>query len=612
MSYGSGAMSNSMLELPNADVIFVIGSNPSVAQPIAGNYIKQAKLNGAKLIVSDPRTIDLAEIADVHFANYAGTNGALIQGMISHIINEGLYNEEFIKERCDLEGSEFLSAGWPTLKEQAATGEWSPEKMAPLAGVCADDIKKAAEMWAKGPKSSIVWGMGTAQHANAVEVVQAIANLVAITGMIGKESTGANPLRGQNNVQGACDTACLALFYPGYRFVADYPLKQGEGYSPETDGDADHFEKIWGVRPPYGQGLPLTMMCMKQEELDAQNCALGSGPGRYLTTPLANKALKVMYCVGSNPAHAAADTLAVKKHLQGLEFLVVQDIFMTETAELADVVLPSFAKAEKWGTYSNTERRVHLARPALKAPGCAKSDMEIVIELMKRLGYDQKVTDHTNQKKTSNEILAEIGLAMGQYAGLTHQNITEQSGIHWPTGGAEGLAKNPGGTRFLHAAGFPRGKGVLRGFGYTPADEQVCDDYPVILTTGRTLYHWHAMQMTDKTERILTHEHEGFVEINSKDAAKWGVKDGEYLKITGRRDVAIAKIVVTDDIKENVIFAPFHFHDVYINNLTNPKLDPIGAEPELKVATVRVEKATAADKNRLGKYVGGKLAAISK
>jgi len=601
-----------MLELVDADVIFVMGSNPSVAQPIASNYIKQAKLKGAKLIVSDPRAIDLAEMADIHLANYAGTNGAIIQGMMSHIINNKLYNEAFIQERCDIEGTEFLSVGWNTLKEQAADPANSVENFAKIAGVCPEDLKKVAEYYAKGPNSSIVWGMGTAQHANAVEVVQHIANLVAITGMIGRASTGANPLRGQNNVQGSCDTACLALFYPGYKFVADYPLKQGEGYDPDKDPDADHFEKIWGVRPPYGQGLALTHMCMSQEELNAQTCVLTGNAATYLTTPLANKALKVMYCIGSNPAHASADTLSVKKHLVGLEFLVVQDIFMTETAELADVVLPAYAKAEKWGTYTNTERKVHMARPALKAPGQAKSDMEIMIELMKRLGYDQKVQDHTNQHTTAQDILAEIATSMPQYAGLTHDNLTEQGGIHWPTGGADGLAKNPTGTKFLHGAGFPRGKGVLRGFGFTPADEQVCDEYPVILTTGRTLYHWHAMQMTDKTTKILTHQHEGFLEVNSKDAAKWGLVDGDYAKITGRRDVAVAKVLITDDIKENVVFAPFHFHDVYINNLTNPKLDPIGAEPELKVATVRIEKATAADRNRLGKYVDGKLAAPKK
>jgi len=587
--------------MKNNDVIFVIGSNPSIAQPIASNYIKQAKLAGAKLIVSDPREIDLAKIADVYLPNYAGTNGAIIQGMLSHIINNKLYDEAFVQERCDLEGTEFLSVGFNELVKQAADPQFSVETMAKTAGVCPEDLKKAAEIYAKGPKSSIVWGMGTAQHANAVEVVQHIANLVAICGMVGKESTGANPLRGQNNVQGACDTACLALFYPGYKFVADYPLKKGEGYSPDKDPDADHFEKIWGVRPPYGQGLALTHMCMNQAELDAQTCVLTGNAGTYLTTPLKDKAMKVMYIIASNPAHAAADTLAVKKHLAGLEFLVVQDIFMTETAELADVVLPAYAKAEKWGTYTNTERRVHLARPALTAPGCAKPDTEIIIELMKRMGYEQKVTDHTDQHATAVDILAEIGEAMPQYAGLTHENITSQSGIHWPTGGVAGLAKNPGGTRFLHAAGFPRGKAVMRGFGYTPADEQVCDQYPVILTTGRTLYHWHAMQMTDKSENILATESEGFVEINPKDAAKWGLADGDYAKITGRRATATARVVVTDAIKENVIFAPFHFHDTYINNLTNPKLDPIGAEPELKVATVKVEKI-AASEHAKGKY----------
>ena len=607
MSYGSGAMSNSMLEILNNDVIFVIGSNPSVAQPIAANYIKQAKLKGAKLIVSDPRTIDLADMADVHLANYSGTNGAIIQGMLSHIILNELYDEKFIQERCDIEGTEFLSVGWDELKKQAADPANSVEAMAKIAGVSADDLKKAAEMYAKGPKSSIIWGMGTAQHANAVEVVQHIANLVAICGMIGKESTGANPLRGQNNVQGSCDTACLSLFYPGYKFVADYPLKKGEGYDPDKDPDADHFEKVWGVRPPYGQGLALTHMCMNQKELDEQVCALTGNKGTYLTTPLTDKGMKVIYCIGSNPAHAAADTISVKKHLAELDFMVVQDIFMTETAELADVVLPAYAIHEKWGTYSNTERRVHLARPALVAPGEAKSDMEIMIELMKRLGYEQKVTDHTDQHSTSKEILAEIGDAMAQYAGLTHENIEEQNGIHWPTGGVDGLAKNPGGTRFLHAAGFPRGKGVLRGFGFTPADELPCDEYPIILTTGRTLYHWHAMQMTDKSSNILATESEGFVEINDKNAAQWGVVDGDYVKITGRRDVAVAKVVVTPDIKENVIFSPFHFHDVYINNLTNPKLDPIGAEPELKVATVRVEKSSADARPRVGKYKDGQI-----
>jgi predicted molibdopterin-dependent oxidoreductase YjgC len=228
--------------------------------------------------------------------------------------------------------------------------------------------------------------------------------------------------------------------------------------------------------------------------------------------------------------------------------------------------------------------------------------MEILIELMKRLGYEQKVTDHKNQLTTSQEILSEISASMPQYAGLTHDNITEQGGIHWPTGGAAGLEAKPGGTKFIHVAGFPRGKAVMRSFGYTPSDELVCDEYPVILTTGRTLYHWHAMQMTDKTTRLIGLESEGFVEINSNNAKAWGVADGDFVKITGRRGVATAKAVVTDDIKENVIFAPFHFHDTYINNLTNPKLDPIAAEPELKVATVRVEKLCTTQTPNKGKH----------
>ena len=527
-SFGSGAMTNSLEELKKSDVIFVIGSNTTEAHPVVGAFIKEAKENGAALIVADPRRIQLADLADVYLPHYSGSDIAMINSMMCHIIENKLYNKEFIDERTEGFG------------ELAKTiGEYHPEKVAEITGVEPGAIKKAAELYARGPRSSIVYGMGIAQHANGVESVYALADLALICGMIGEESTGLNPLRGQNNVQGACDMGCLPDQYPGYQ-------------KTDVERNRESMEKAWGVKLPETPGLTVTRMM--------------------------EKGLRAMYIVGENPMISDPDADHVKKALSALDLLVVQDIFMTETAELADVVLPASSYAEKDGTFTNTERRVQIIQAAIPPVGDSKPDYRILLEVMSKLGYESSISTH-------EEIMREISSIVPQYAGVTYPKIRQSGGVFWPIKPGE-----ENGARVLHSKTFPRGKALLMPVEYAPPAEETDDEYPVILTTGRMLYHYHTMTMTDKTDAIMKIAPGGYVEVHPSDADRLNVSSGEKLRVVSRRGAITAKVKVTERIKEGVVFIPFHFKDTYVNLITNPTYGPAAQEPELKVCAVRLEK----------------------
>ncbi|MCL2120961.1 MAG: formate dehydrogenase subunit alpha [Clostridiales bacterium] len=526
--FGSGAMTNTFEEMKHADVIFIIGSNTTEAHPVIGTFVKIAKENGAKLIIADPREIPLREYADVYIPHDSGSDIALINGMLNHIITNKLYDQAFVEERT--EGFDELVG---------VLDAYTPAKAAAIAGVEPDLIIQAAELYAKGPRSSIIYGMGIAQHANGVDGVCTLANLAMICGMIGKESTGINPLRGQNNVQGACDMGCLPDNYPGYQPVA-------------LGANREKFGKAWGVTLPDTTGLTATQMM--------------------------EAGLKAMYIVGENPVISDPDAAHVQKVLQSLDFLVVQDIFLTETAAYADVVLPAASYAEKDGTFINSERRIQLIRPAIAPIGDAKPDYQILLEVMSRLGYE-------NNLHTPEEIMQEITSVTPQYAGVTYPKIRRSNGIFWPI-----KAEEENGTRVLHSQSFSRGKGLILPVRYSPPAEETDSEYPIILTTGRVLYHYHTMTMTGKTQGLMEIAPEGYIEIHPENAARLNLSDGEEIRVVSRRGAIRAKAKLTDRIKEGIVFIPFHFKDTHVNVITNTAYDPTAKEPELKVCAVRLEK----------------------
>ncbi|SHE80116.1 formate dehydrogenase subunit alpha [Caloramator proteoclasticus] len=528
-TFGSGAMTNSIGELEKADCIFIIGSNTTETHPVTATYIKRAKLNGAKIIVADPREIELTKGADVFMQLKPGTNVALLNAMMNVIIEEGLEDKKFIEERCE---------NFEELVE--IVKQYTPEKVEEITGVKAELIKEAARLYAMSEKSSIVYSMGITQHSSGVEHVYSVANLAMLCGKIGKEGCGVNPLRGQNNVQGACDMGCLPDVFPGYQKVF---VKE----------NLEKFEGAWGVKLSDKVGLTVPEVFKAAHD------------GK----------VKALYIMGENPMVSDPDIKHVEEALNSLEFLVVQDIFLTDTAKLADVVLPAASFAEKDGTFTNSERRVQRVRRAINSVGEAREDWRIIKELMIRLGYECSLN-------SSKDVMEEISKLTPQYRGIDYERI-EEKGLQWPV-----LDKNHSGTPILHVEKFARGKGLFKPAHYKAAAETPDSEYPLILTTGRVLYHYHTMTMTGKNEGLMNIVGEPFVEINPMNASKLGIKDGEMVEVTSRRGSVKVRAKVTERIEEDVVFMPFHFKEA--NTLTNTALDEVTKEPELKVCTVRINR----------------------
>ncbi len=534
-AFGSGAMTNSINEVVNSDAILVIGSNTTENHPIIGMYIKQAVANkGAKLIVADPRKIDLVRFSKLWLRQRNGTDVALLNGMMNVIINEKLYDEEFVKNRC--EGfDEFEN----TVKK------YTPEMVEDITGVPAEKIREAARIYAKAERGAIFFSMGITQHTTGVDNVLSMANLAMLTGNVGKESTGVNPLRGQNNVQGACDMGALSNFFPGYQ--------------PVVNNDArERLERAWGTKLSGNVGL--TVVEMMNAAYDGK--------------------LKGLYIMGENPMVSDPNLNHTKEALERLEFLVVQDIFMTETAQLADVVLPASSYAEKDGTFTNTGRRIQKLNAALKPPGEARHDWQIIIELSKLMGY------HESYSSTS-DIMEEISRVTPIYGGVHHSRLTAQ-GLQWPCPDDS----HPG-TPYLHKERFTRGKGLFTPVEYKAPAENPDSEYPYILTTGRLLQQFHTGTMTRKSLGIEKLAPECKVEINPEDAQSLGVKTGDKVTVSSRRGTLTASAEVTERSPRGMIFIPFHFAEAAANLLTNDALDPIAKIPELKVAAVKVRKADA-------------------
>lgn len=524
-------MTNSIEEIINTDAMFVIGSNTTENHPIIGAKMKQAVKRGSKLIVADPRKIELAEYADVYLQLKPGTNIALLNGMMNVILEKGLYDKKYIDERCE---------NFHELVE--VVKEYTPERVAEICGVNKEDIIKAAIIYGEADKAGIYYTMGITQHTTGTNGVMSVSNLAMLCGNVGKESAGVNPLRGQNNVQGACDMGGLPDVFTGYQKV----------FKAES---IEKFEKAWGARlsPKVGLTLPEIFN--------------GAHDG----------SIKFLYIMGENPMVSDPDINHVKEALEHVDFLVVQDIFMTETSELADVVLPAASFAEKDGTFSNTERRVQRVRKAIDPVGQSKADWQIIMEIMNHLGY-KKTYAHPS------EIMDEIASLTPSYAGITFDRL-EKGGIQWPC-----TNKDHPGTKYLHKDGMARGKGLFMPIEYTESAELTDREYPYVFTTGRILYQYHTRTMTGRVEGINKIAPSSYVEISEVDASRLGINDGDKVRLTSRRGQIVTTARVSELVDENVLFMPFHFADGAANYLTNSATDPIAKISEVKVAAVKIEK----------------------
>ena len=526
-------MTNSLVEIENNDAMFVIGSNTKESHPIVALRMIKAKRKGAKLIVADPRRVPLVRFADIWLQHRPGTDVALLNGMMHVILKEGLIKKNFIESMTEGFDDEF----------KKNLNDFTPEAASKITGVPADLIVRAARMYASAERAGIYYTMGITQHAHGTENVFSIANLALMSGNLGKESAGVNPLRGQNNVQGSTDMGCIPNMYPGYQRVAIPAIRE-------------RFEAFWKTKLSDREGMTATEMI-----------------------PAAEKGtLKALYILGENPAVSDPDTTHTVKALQALELLIVQDIFLTETAELAHVVLPGSSFAEKVGTFTNTERRVQRVRRAVNSPGIAMKDSLIIIELAKRMGYEMNYP-HTV------EIFREMGQAWPALAGMSYARL-EDGGLQWPCPTPD----HPG-TQFLFKGGFPRGKGRFSLVTYKPSQESPDAEYPYLLTTGRTLFQYHTGSMTRRVKSINAISPEAFIEINPEDAKFLAVQEGTMVKVSSRRGAIQLKVTVTKRPAKGVVFIPFHFKEAAANVLTSSKtLDPVSKIPSLKVSAVRIER----------------------
>ncbi len=530
-AFGSGAMTNSMDDFEVADCVFVIGSNTTECHPIIGSAIKRAATQrGTPLIVADPRRIELAEVATIHLQQRSGTDVALINAMIRVIITESLADETFIVERTE---------GYDELR--AAVEPYTPELAARITGVPAEDIVAAARLYAKASAASIVYSMGITQHTTGTDNVLSLANLAMVTGNVGKPGAGVNPLRGQNNVQGACDLGALPNVYPGYQKVDD-PAVHAK------------FEAAWGAKLSDKPGMTVV------ELVDAA----------------ADGNVKALYIMGENPMLSDPDITHVEQGLRNLDFLVVQDIFLTETAELADVVLPAAAFAEKVGTFTNTERRVQLLAKAIDAPGQARLDWEIVCDVAGRMGYEMHYD-------TAGEIEDETASVSPIYGGITYGRLAATS-LQWPC-----LDADHPGTPYLHKGKFSRGRGKFHPVKFIEARELPDQEYPILLTTGRILQHFHTGTMTRRSEVLDALVPAGVVEISPADAERLGIADGGNCTVASRRGEITIAARITDRVAPGSVFLAFHYRESPANRLTIAALDPIAKIPEFKVCAVKVQ-----------------------
>ena len=530
-AFGGGAMTNSQEDLEEADAFLVIGSNTSEQHPLIARRIIKAVKGGAKLIVADPRDIPLTEYADIHLPHRPGTDIALLNAMMNVIIAEGLQDDAFIATRTE---------GYEALREHVV--KYTPEYAEGITGVPAGKIREAARIYGSAERAALLFSMGITQHITGVNNVLSTANLAMLTGNIGRPGTGVNPLRGQNNVQGACDVGALPDLLPGYQRADDPEARRRIG-------------EAWGVEVPSDPGLTLT------EKVNG-----------------AGDKVKVMFIMGENPLMSDPDTNHVREQLRKLDFLVVAELFMSETAEIADVVLPAASFAEKDGTFTATDRRVQRLHKAVEPVGDSRPDWWILGQLSTRLGYPMGYAG-------PSEIMDEIAAVSPIYRGVSYERL-EGDGLRWPVPSRE----HPG-TLILHVERFSRGLGRFSVVEHRPPAEEPDAEYPLILTTGRVLFHWHTGTMTRRSPTLTDQVNEAFAEINERDAEGLGIQYGDMVRVTSRRGEITLRARVTPGIIEGVVFIPFHFAEAPANVLTNNAVDAESKIPEYKACAVRVTRA---------------------
>jgi formate dehydrogenase (coenzyme F420) alpha subunit len=533
-AFGSGAMTNSVHDIEEARCVFIIGSDTTSQHPLIAARIMKARDKGAQIIVADPRRIHISQFADLHLKHKPGSDVALINGMMKCILDQGLEDKAFIAART--EDFDKLKEGLDAI---------ALDEVEKITGVSREEIERAALLYAKAESSCIIYSMGITQHTTGTDNVLSLANLAMLTGNIGRPGTGVNPLRGQNNVQGACDMGALPNFFPGYQAVTDRKLRAV-------------IAKAWGVAELAPEvGLTVTEMLPAALE------------GR----------VRAMYIMGENPMISEPDIDHVEQALKSLDFLVVQDIFPTETARFADVILPAASWAEKEGTVTATDRTVQLLRKAIEPIGDSKPDWEIICEVAREMGAGNNFSF-----SSPAEIFEEIRKVTPAYAGISYARLNQPAGLQWPC-----PAEDHPGTTILHTELFTRGKGKFHTVVYRAPAENPDDDFPFILTTGRVMSQWHTNSMTGRSPTLNAEFPEGFVEISAEDAARLGIEDNALLEVSSRRGTIQTRARVTDRVTPGVVFMPFHYAESAANKLTNSALDPVAKIPELKVCAVAIE-----------------------
>ena len=542
-------MSNSIDDVAEqAKAYFVIGSNTTEQHPVIGMRLRQAvKQRGAQLVLADPRRIPLADYAAVHLQQKPGTDIALINGLMNIILAKGWEDKAFIAERTE---------GFEEFK--TVVEYYTPDKTSEVTGVPVEQLYQAAEILAANKPMAVFWAMGITQHITGVRNVMDLANLQMLLGNMGVPGGGVNPLRGQNNVQGACDMGGLPNVYPAYQPVTNAEVQK-------------RFEAAWGAPMPPKVGLTVTEMI----------------PG------ITEGKIKALYIMGEDPVMSDPDTAHLRHCLDECDFIVLQDIFPTETAPYADVLLPGVSFAEKTGTFTNTERRIQMVRKAIEPLGEAREDWRITAELAKRILAEGRpalrdaAAPHAGwDYADSAQIMAEIAAVTPSYAGVSHERLERGDKLQWPVRDAS----HPG-TPILHIGKFARGLGKFAPIEHVPPAELPDDDYPMFLSTGRVLFHYHGGEMSRRAKGLLAIYPKPLIEVNPDDAERLGLNGSHRVRVTSRRGSIEAEAQVTDRVPPGMVYGNFHFPEASVNNLTIAALDPVAKIPEYKVCAVKVELA---------------------
>ncbi len=527
-------MTNSIREIEDVPVIFVIGSNTTESHPVIANSMKRAVKKGSKLIVVDPRKIDLTRWAIRHFQLKVGSDTALLNSVMYEIIKNEWYNREFIEKHTE---------GYEQLKE--TVNEYPPEQASKICGLTSDEIRELAKILGKAEKVALFYTLGITEHITGTDNVKTCANLQMLLGNVGTENAGVNPLRGQNNVQGACDMGVLPDVYTGYQKAADSSIRE-------------KFEKAWDIA-----NLP-----------DTEGTKI---PAMFEGVLHGN--IKALYLIGENVFMSEPNQAHTIEALKNLDLLIVQDIFMNETSVYADVILPATCFAETTGTFTNTERRIQRVRKAVEPPGLAKDDWWITGEIAKRTGYDMGYT-------SAKQIWEEIRQLTPSLTGITYERI-EHEGIQWPCHDLE----HPGTQYLYHNRVFPKGRTRFHPAKWKPPAETPDEEYPLVLTTGRRLWQYHTGTQTRKSVGFNEIFPEELIEINPEDATTLNIKDSDIVQAISRRGKVKVKALVTDRVPPGVCFMTFHFHEACANVLTNNAFDPVAGTAEYKACAIRIEKA---------------------